>query len=328
MGGFMECEGIHHDATAEKQPADIIIAIDTSGSMDEESAQVQQHLNDFALFILDQEIDVHVVLIADDTVCIPMPLGSGNCAGADSSPDAYLHVVQTVDSTNALSMFLSTYDLWKDSLRPEASKTFLVVSDDESAISAAEFTSQILAKDPPTFDGFKFDAIVGLEDPNECTGFTCPASNSCCYSPIGFGCVSYLAEEGQIYQDLVAQTGGVQGNLCDQEFGPIFQDMADAVVVGSQLACDYDIPEPDEGQTLDPGLVNVDYTPGGQQDGQPIYNVPGGLPDCGASGGWYYDNPADPTKIIMCPSTCDTLQGDAEGSVDVIFGCETEVVPR
>jgi hypothetical protein len=52
--------------------------------------------------------------------------------------------------------------------------------------------------------------------------------------------------------------------------------------------------------------------------------VPGGLPDCGAAGGWYYDNPQNPTKIIMCPTTCDEVQG---GKVTVVFGCETLVGP-
>jgi hypothetical protein len=202
------------------------------------------------------------------------------------------------------------------------------VSDDESAISAGDFTNSLLALDPPTFQGFKFDAIVGLEDPQECFGFSCPAGNSCCYSPVGFGCDSYLAEEGQIYQQLVTQTGGVVGNLCDQEFGPIFQNMADGVVIASQLACNYPIPEPPAGQTLNPALVNVEYTPGGQSMGQPIYNVPGGVGDCGPSGGWYYDDASNPTEIIMCPTTCATLQADAQGSVDVVFGCQTEVIPR
>jgi hypothetical protein len=236
-------------------------------------------------------------------------------------------VVQGVASTDALQIILSTYPQWKDSLRANATKTFLVVSDDESDMSAGEFTSQLLALDPPTFQGFKFDAIVAFSDPLDCFGFSCPSNNDCCYSP-GFGCASYAAAEGQVYQDLAQQTMGVSGDLCAQDFDPTFADMAEGVIIGSQLSCEYEIPPPPEGETLDPTKVNVIYTPGGTTDEVSILNVPGGAADCGPEGGWYYDDPVNPTTIFMCPATCDVLQGDSEGKVDVLFGCATEVVPE
>jgi hypothetical protein len=49
----------------------------------------------------------------------------------------------------------------------------------------------------------------------------------------------------------------------------------------------------------------------------------GGLPsNCGANGGWYYDDPAAPKNIKLCDSTCQSLQG---GRVDLEFGCKTIV---
>jgi hypothetical protein len=30
----------------------------------------------------------------------------------------------------------------------------------------------------------------------------------------------------------------------------------------------------------------------------------------------------------MCPATCDALQGVTMGTVNVVFGCATEVVPN
>ena len=45
-------------------------------------------------------------------------------------------------------------------------KTIAIVTDDNSDISAATFTAQLLALDPPTFDGFKFDAIASKVDPD------------------------------------------------------------------------------------------------------------------------------------------------------------------
>lgn len=326
-GSFQECTGVSSTAVPQLQPADIIIAVDTSGSMSEESDEVQANLNNFAQIIGTSGVDAHVVLISDATVCIPAPLGSGQCAGADTNLPKYLHVGNIVNSTDGLQVILDTYPQWKDSLRPGATKTIFIVTDDNSDLSAGAFSSTLLQLDPPTFQGFKFDAICAQSDPLACFGFSCPAGNSCCYSPVGFGCDSYAAAEGTVYAQLTAQTGGILADLCAQDFDPIFQNMAEGVVTSSQLSCTYDIPPPPEGETLNPDQVNVTFTPGGGSE-MPIYNVPGGLGACGANGGWYYDDPQNPTQILICPSTCTTLQNDVNGTVDVVFGCDTEVVPE
>lgn len=330
-GGVNEdsaCTAISSEAKAQLQPADIIIAVDTSGSMDEESAQVQQNLNNFASIITNSGIDVHVVLIADSSVCIPAPLGSGACGGADEKLPSYRHVVQTVNSSDGLQVILATYSQWKDSLRASATKTFAIVTDDDSNMSAGDFTNQLLALDPPTFQGFKFDAIASSTSPDACIFggcfFNCATCTNPCCNKAMF-CTPLSAEEGKVYKQLVQQTMGVYGDLCEQNFGPVFQDMATGIVQSAQLSCEYDIPPPPEGEMLDPTKVNVNYTPSGMMPG-PIYAVmaPG---DCGTNGGWYYDNPAAPTKIIMCPKTCDVLKADTGGKVDVLFGCETQIAP-
>ena len=323
------CAFTSSEASSKPQPADIIIAVDTSGSMDEESAQVQQNLNNFASLIINSGIDVHVILIADASVCIPMPLGSGACNGADEKLPSYRHVVQGVASTDALQKFIDTYPLWKDSLRPDATKTFAVVSDDDSDLGAADFTNQLLALDPPTFQKFKLDAIVSFDDSDVCTaclfGGCATCASKCCDKNLF--CSPISAAEGKVYKQLVQQTGGVIGDLCTQNFAPVFTDMGTAVIQGSSISCEYAIPTVPDGGVIDPTKVNVSYTGGGASMGTPILHVPGGAAGCGQKGGWYYDNPASPTKIIMCPTTCTALQGNASGKVDVIFGCETQISP-
>jgi hypothetical protein len=336
-GGIKEdaaCATVSAEAKAQLQPADIIIAVDTSGSMDQEIQQVQANLNNFASIITGSGIDAHVILIADATMCIPAPLGSGQCNGADEKLPTYRHVVQTVASTDGLQVILQTYPQWKDSLRPGASKTIAIVTDDDSSMPAGDFTTQLLGLDPPTFQGFKFHAIASNVDPDDIT-FTCLSCaingmfscnncmEKCCDKMIG--CSPLPADKGTVYIDLVNQTGGIFGDLCIQDFGPVFQDMATGVVQSAQLSCEYAIPMPPEGETLDPNEVNVNYTPTGQMP-KPILNVKTPA-DCGVQGGWYYDDPAAPKKIIMCPSTCDTLKADATGKVDVLFGCETVIKP-
>ena len=53
-----------------------------------------------------------------------------------------------------------------------------------------------------------------------------------------------------------------------------------------------------------------------------------GTPD-GANcttGGWYYDDFANPTRIILCPSSCSAISGDSGGRVDVELGCTTFLI--
>lgn len=327
IGADASCASVSSEAQAELQPADIIIAVDTSGSMSEEIAQVQLNLNKFAQIITASGIDVHVVMIADSTMCIPAPLGSGTCNGMDELLPNYRHVVQTVNSNDALDVILTTYPDWKSMLRSNATKTIAVVSDDNSSKGAAPFTNQLLALDP-TFSGFKFDAIVSFAGPLACSGctFACAAcTNVCCDKTSPF-CEPIGAADGTVYKQLVMQTGGVLGNLCIQNFDPVFQDMAKAVVTDAKISCEYTIPTPPDGQSFDPTLVNVVSTSSAGMK-TTVYNVPTGAAGCGITGGWYFDDPMAPKQIIICANTCMNLQADKMGKLDVLFGCATEVKP-
>ena len=106
----------------------------------------------------------------------------------------------------------------------------------------------------------------------------------------------------------------------------VFQQ-ALATIRGDALPCEYTLPVPKEGEP-DYTKVNVLYTAGDGSD-----NVIKGVDDAGAcdpkNGGWYYDvDPSGgekPTKVIVCPKTCDTFRDDPEGKVDVVQGCATVI---
>ena len=49
----------------------------------------------------------------------------------------------------------------------------------------------------------------------------------------------------------------------------------------------------------------------------------GSVTACGAFGGWYYDDEANPSTIILCPATCETVRGDESGKISVVLGCDT-----
>ena len=93
---------------------------------------------------------------------------------------------------------------------------------------------------------------------------------------------------------------------------------------GNALGCTYQIPLPASG-TPDYQAVNVVYTPGGGGMAQTVPYV-GGQAQCPATGnGWYYDNAASPTQIILCQATCQAVEADTTGSVAIELGCATVI---
>jgi hypothetical protein len=321
------CAEISQTADNQLQPADIVIAVDNSGSMDEEIVFVREQLNAFSQQIVDSGIDVRIILISaevmdpnvpppppslfddddddqDNGICIGAPLGSGTCP-ADSNPPRYLHVPQEVASHDALNLFTQTFSTWRSQLRPNATKTFVVVTDDNAEDapnnSAAAFTGAVAALDPALFAQWSLSGIYCFSE--------CPEA----------------AEIGTVYRDLIEQTAGVGGDLCLQDFAPVFDALARSVIDASKLDCEWAIPAPPVGQTFDTGRVNVRYSGSGGAP-QSIYHV-GLATDCAAQGGWYYDDNASPTRVLVCPSTCELLQAEADAQLDVLFGCETKDGP-
>ena len=145
-------------AQVEKPKVDIVFVIDNSGSMGAEMAQVRTNVNAFAQRIGQAGLDYRVIFIVARAsspaqtglvLCVPQPLGGANCA--DNLP-TFRHVNQSVGSTNALSLILSTYDStnanlsWKGNLRADAYKAFVIVTDDQSTLSSSAFDTQLLAK--------------------------------------------------------------------------------------------------------------------------------------------------------------------------------------
>jgi hypothetical protein len=309
------CAEVKVMAENKKTPADIIFAIDNSGSMDYEEAQVQSNMNVFSNKIIQSGVDAHVVLISNNDICINAPLGSGQCPN-DTNPPKYLHVNVGVGSNDALAKILSTHEQWKDAMRPDGKKHVIVVSDDNaSGVVASSFHSMFQALGP-SYTGYFFHAIVGTWDVGDF--LKCAADAFCCAT---------IADEGKEYKKLVSMTGGVLGPLCEggkQKFNELFDALSKDVIEQAPILCEWTIPEP-MGMELDFGKVNVDYLDG-KGGSQAIPKVDD-LNACGGLDAWYYDDNAMPTKIFACPALCSKIQGNADAQVDVKFGCES-IVPQ
>lgn len=120
--------------------------------------------------------------------------------------------------------------------------------------------------------------------------------------------------------DNYARAGGTRrAYLTDA--GDVTQSFVGALnnVTNRALACEYQLPPPPAGMKLDPAKVQVIYTPasGGAEEVPSISSLSACAKN--ANGGWYYDDPNQPSKITVCPCSCARFQA---GRVDVRLGCK------
>ncbi|HEY0715638.1 MAG TPA: hypothetical protein VGF45_23350, partial [Polyangia bacterium] len=104
------------------------------------------------------------------------------------------------------------------------------------------------------------------------------------------------------------------------------QEALDAIR-GAALSCEFAIPAPQSG-SIDYSKVNVRYTPtmGSRQEVAYVRTMAGCDP---MRGGWYYDvDPAmgTPTRVLVCPSTCQQFKKDGSAKVDLLYGCATRTI--
>ncbi len=91
-----------------------------------------------------------------------------------------------------------------------------------------------------------------------------------------------------------------------------------ALITGRILPCQYSIPSAPAGNQLDSTAINVLYAVNGDQNQELLV----GQTDAACSGGngWYLDAS---DKIVLCPSTCKTIQQDPSATLRVLGGCQT-----
>ena len=132
--------------------------------------------------------------------------------------------------------------------------------------------------------------------------------------------------QAQTNLDQIAAAGGTQNAFIINTTQNVSQQFVAALntIRGSALPCEYTLPIPESG-TPDYAKVNVTFTDGSGAKQTIPYVMSAG--SCGTSSGWYYDaDPAQggkPTKIIVCPATCNALKADPKGRIDVVQGCQT-----
>ena len=352
---FDECAAVSESAENTREPADILFVIDNSRSLFDEIEMVRANMNAFSERIMNSGIDPRIVMVSclpgncgnkggvSYGICIDPPLGvDGGCEYVSDTPDTddpnelltddnnpprYLHLSTRVPSMKGLEWLVTTYEDnngltesgWHDMLRQNAAKHVVVVSDDGDETTAAEFDEAFRSLSP-VLENYQFHGIfaygakdlVDADDP--CAIYAAPSSPDA-EPPILW----------DTYSALVEMTGGVSGDLCEQNFNPVFEALGSSVIASSRINCEWDIPAPPTGMAMDPALVNVAFS--SETTSEYIVGNILSATDCEVvNNGWYYDEPGAPTKIRVCPDTCERFQSQSNAHLNIQFGCATQTI--
>lgn len=133
------------------------------------------------------------------------------------------------------------------------------------------------------------------------------------------------ANPGVAYDGLARLTGGLRYPVCAADaagtnntsgFTAIFKRIAQGVVEGTKVACDFAVPAAPMGKTLDRKTVEVVYSKTGAD---PIsFRQVQDVESCGGQSGSFYFKG---DTIQLCSDTCTRVQSDNTAKVDVRFGC-------
>lgn len=341
------CAGVELEASVgEIRPVDIIIAIDSSGSMDGEIEAVQNNINvNFANIMIQSAVDYRVILLADyppadkNEVCITSPLSGHDCTDplpdAPANTDRFFHYDTLVDSHDAFEVLLATWDNpdphglapggWSDWLRPDSIKNFLLISDDDPNENYEFFDDAVLDLSPEHFGtaldrNYTWHSIIGME--------ARPGANA--QQPWlpedgvqGGECDPGSQSSAVQYQELSILTGGLRFPLCDNDsFDVVFQELAQGVVDQVLLPCAVGTPEPPPGRELDLRGVVVQYEPSATGQAVTLQRVAD--PALCAADAFYVDNDE---RIVLCGDACEIIRDDPAGKLTVWVACVGDLPP-
>ncbi|MBW2528095.1 MAG: hypothetical protein JRI23_28195 [Deltaproteobacteria bacterium] len=295
------------------------------------------------------------ICVASPLGGIPDANSDGHCDSIPSQPvntAKFFHHAYTVSSHNALCLLLQYYTTsdqyglqpngYQDVLRDDSFKFFLVITDDGVGCSgggysysdgnnvtggdtvAAQWDADVLALGPSHFGpdaanrNYSFWGITALAPYQPTTGNPYGDPHPPTAPVITGECTPSAVDPGTGYQSLAVLTGGYRYPTCGLDYTSIFQLMAQGVIQGAQVACEFEIPDPPPGETLDLDTVEVEWS----SDGQPVttFDQVGSVGECTATS-FYIDG----NTIHLCPDACAAVQADENAEISILFGCELEV---
>jgi len=265
---------------------------------------------------------------------------------AVSSHNALCRLLEMYDSPDEDNLHPNGY---QDLLREEAFKFFVVITDDGVSCSyngtsysdgdnvnggnqvATDWDTALLALNPTQFGtamerDYQFWSIIsqqeymvsGMNPLGQPVPFTEPITSALCSSslnpnkPAGAG---NPVDAGTGYQGLSILTEGYRFPTCALDYTDMFTLMAQGVIDGAQVACEFEVPEPPAGEQLDLETVTVVYTSNGTEVA--TYTQVADATACTPNSFYLANN-----TITLCPGACTTIQADENAKIDLRFDCK------
>lgn len=317
------CVEVQAQAEGTERPVDIILIVDSTGSMGAAIARVEQVINQHFAAVLDAAgVDYQVILLAS-TVTIEGPLATSG----------RLHTLDVeIGSANSVAFVpvLDRYAEWSGSLRPSAAKAVLHFTDANDLDQGSEivgyagtFDAELMRIDPAQFGtaeapNLVYHAFLGLAANSPASDPWLPAQavvTADCSHP------DFLdaPHAGAGFQQIALRTGGLRFPICEfDHFDVVFQRVADDVISQAQLACSYDLPAPPEGTMLDLATIAVRFSAAGRA--AETFEQVADVSACGPDK-FYVDG----DTLTLCPATCSKVRAAASAQIDLAFGCGTQI---
>ncbi|MBM4344149.1 MAG: hypothetical protein FJ100_12340 [Deltaproteobacteria bacterium] len=282
---------------------DIVVWIDTSGSMSQEAKWTNENMNKFTQYLENKKIDYRLVLYGTGLgLCIGPPLGDGACNSAQ--PQKFLTLKFAVASTNGLTLMQmpGNFDKFKLFMRADAVHNMLGITDDNSGTPADTFKTnyeKLLSNTGlnPKFVYHSICAYVNDQNPNQA------------------GICNTGASYSSQHIALAQMTGGSLFQVCKTDWSAIFDGLSKAIAATAKPVCTYNLPVA-ANKNFNAANVKLSHLENGVV--VPLKKIAGSN-GCGATpDGWYYDNPSAPKTATLCDETCKKLVG---GSIVFNFGC-------
>ncbi len=339
-------------STGQKQPLDMFIMLDQSGSMKDDKIsgggnkwdEVTTALNSFLsqpgmdgisvglqFFGLppsqncDQYSGTSCTANSDCGTCGPCNIrhGSGTCAGANSQdsdscdPAVYNSAaVAIAPISQAAAPIASAIQAHADTQTSTPTLPALQGAIQYASAWATAHPEHVVIVVFAT-DGEPTECDVSL------TNIDAAAAAGASATP---KILSFVIGVGSSLDNLngIAQAGGTTSAFIVDTSGNVNTQFLAALnqIRGQAVGCTYLIPSPPSGQQLDYNQVNVQFSNGSA--GTTDFVQVSSASACGTrTNAWRYDDPTSPTQIILCPDTCTAVEGAASGTVEVVLGCHT-----
>jgi hypothetical protein len=316
LGGLAACAT--STASGALAPVDLVLMFDKSGSMDQvPSGSSMSKFEAVKAGLLTFAADPSSTGMTAQLTFFGQGSGTAFCSASTYTSNVTVNSTALPDTTALAGGF--------SGVTPDGS------TPTQAAIDGAIAQAQTIAAAHPDHKV----AIVMLTDglPQGCSDDSniTPASND---AQAAFSAATsiptYVIGVGDLKTNLdtLAAAGGTSSAyiLTDTNTATTNTELIAALgsIRGKTASCNFALPAPPTGQTLNVDAVNVQYTDTSGTTQTLTYDQ-----NCTSGDGWHYDDATNPKEIDLCANTCNTVKTQATGKVSIAFGCATQGgVPR